>query len=305
MIRSIKILLALFSFYMYGQQNLDISLPETNDKLRVTLSDYKVHKIYVTNNEEIYFEKERLRFWDQITTKINESERIPNFKAVNDIIFYADKNVAYYTIEKLISEIGRSWTGYIHIKCGSENNSNGLTKLITGSFYRSEKYRLKVDWTFNLPIIYTKKEKEGETKPPKLKESSWPLPPNILTSDFSSSFYSMDSLETNKLLASFKYKTLNLGYDGFYYKKDDKEKYVNTEELKEIVHNHDLLFLLTTSITLQDYVDNIAKIYEYSLQKNNGKQNHLINPFILEIPSFFLPELSKFFPQITGNQSSF
>ena len=132
MIRSIKILLALFSFYMYGQQNLDISLPETNDKLRVTLSDYKVHKIYVTNNEEIYFEKERLRFWDQITTKIKESERIPNFKAVNDIIIYADKNVAYYTIEKLISEIGRSWTGYVHFKCGNENDSYGITNVNSG-----------------------------------------------------------------------------------------------------------------------------------------------------------------------------
>ena len=83
----------------------------TNNKLKVTLSDHKVYKIYVTNNEVIYFEKELLRFWDQITTKIKESERIPNFKAVSDIIIYADKNVAYYTIEKLISEIGRSWTG--------------------------------------------------------------------------------------------------------------------------------------------------------------------------------------------------
>ena len=104
-----------------------VKLPKGDvDKFNKKTKHYTIH---VTSNEEVYFNNKRTLFWNQISSGILEEVRVPKKNAVKDIDIYADKNLDYYILNRVKSEIGKVWEGYIHYMSNDFESENCLTCL--------------------------------------------------------------------------------------------------------------------------------------------------------------------------------
>jgi biopolymer transport protein ExbD len=284
-------LLLLLSVKSIAQKE-HIKLPKLDFEVD-TLTTQNFFPIFITDNHEIYFEDERLRFWDQIPAKLLELKREPILRAFNDIVIYADATVPYGFIQKLKEEIGRVWSGYFHYKIDSFECSKVLTFFNAGSFYNAHQ-RDDIDWVFNSKMIYTRDEKNQSAAVPRLEAYTWPVPA-IWQNNFSRDFKNRDTVYINLTLKDIKYSTVKLNHSRTYITIDDET--INWDESNKIENTlteKDLIFLKTSyDLEHQDFIKMMGEIQNYRSYVKYSIHGILRKPFVIEIPYFFDPDLEE------------
>jgi len=279
--KTIFIIFLLISTFGYSQKE-NIILPESNVKLD-SIRKSPHYSIYITSNEELYFEDKRLRFWDEIGTNILKRERVPISKVVNDIIIYADKNVPYLFVQRAKDEIGKVWDGYIHYKGGTFKNASANTFFISGSYLRNKRKKRDGDYISNLGIIYTTKEKNGIDKVPRLTDEAWPIIPAIWQHNFSVDFFKTDTVFIKKTLSELKWGSLVIISNKRYSFKGKEYNFSDELMLKNIMKSNDLLFVKANFISYDKYFKAISLIQKLRYYAPKSPHGVLRKPFIIDI----------------------
>lgn len=276
----------LINITLFSQNNYNINLPKVNyptDTLQIG-THYTFH---ITKNREIYFNNERLRFWDLIASKILEQERAPNFNAVEHIVIYADADVVYSVIERLNQEIGRVWSGLVHYKCNGFNNKEVLTYYKSGSFL--EPIKRDEFSIYYSDIIFTEKEWYGEEKVPNLYgfKSYYPA---FWQHNFAIDFYRKDTFYINSSLSRLKYSSIKFTAPSKFDSKDEKIKSNAKIPLNEILQKNDVLFInFDYNFTFGQAMEVLADIQ--SQRKYGFNHETLRKPFLIEVPSYFIEDI--------------
>ncbi len=289
--KKIFVCFLLISTFGYSQKE-DIILPESTIKLDFIRTSPH-YSIYITNNEELYFEDKRLRFWDEIGTNILKRERVPISKAVNDIIIYADKSVPYLFVQRTKDEIGKVWDGYIHYKGSTFENASANTFFISGSYLRNRRKKRYDDSISNLDIIYTTKEKIGIDKVPKLTDQAWPIIPAIWQHNFSVDFFKADTVFIKKALNEIKWSSLVIISDKSYSFKGKQYDFSDELMLKNIIKSNDLLFVKANFISYDKYFKAISFIQKQRFYAPKSPHGVLKKPFIIDIHYILEEDLMK------------
>ncbi|WP_186826833.1 ExbD/TolR family protein [Seonamhaeicola algicola] len=276
-------------FSGYGQMK-DIDLPIGGvDTINLSEIHYAIH---YTKNQELYFNGQRLRFWDQLPNAIRAEKRYPKGNAVSNIIIYADKGLEYAYIERIRHEIGKVWSGYLHFKSDGYENSNCLTFYISGSAMYNKGYDL-TNWYYGPKIIYTTKEYIGEDKMPTLEASS-PMIPVFWQHNFSDEFFDIHnySKRIKKILEGENDASITIKTDSLYTFNNEYVKFSDTTTLTKIIDNNDILFVKTrVGLSYEKHFKAMTKIQER--RKHNKEHGVLRKPFIIEVPFIYEEELVK------------
>ena len=285
-VKIIRILILLLFFNSYGQPKEEISLPEGGiDKFDFNKKHYTIH---YTKDQKMFFNNDRLRFWDQIASSILSEERQPKMNAVSDIIIYADKDLTYAFIERIRHEIGKVWNGYLHFKSDSYKTPNCLTFYINGSGMRTKKYDI-VDWYYGPKIIYMTKEFTGEDKTPELEGWVWPVPA-VWQHNFSGDFFKKYIDGINQFLNNESYKALIIKSETTYLCNKKLLEFKDEKLIEHLVDENDLLFIKTeVGLSFKAYFKAITNIQKK--RKLHEEHDVLRKPFIIEVPYIFEEEL--------------
>lgn len=270
-------------------QNDTILLP----KKGVDFFDKKTrhYTVHITNNIEIYFNSEKILFWDQLSTKILEEVRTPKMNAVKNITVYADKKLDYYILERVRSEIGKVWTGFLHFMSDDVNNKNCLSFYIKGSPLSQKKYT-NTDWTYGHNLIFTTKQRllEDDVVFSKVRaEVEWPIFA-VWQSNFLSEFYSGDVNLINRFLTGIKHVAISILSKEYFQIKDEKISFKDNK-IKKLVENNDIIFIDANRINYESYFSAMSNIQKLRYEDNS--HGELKKPLIVEIPYRYQNELKN------------
>lgn len=284
--RKLLLITLILNTFCYSQID-SIQLPKNgHDSFNRKTKHFLIH---ITSNEEIYFNTKKITFWDEISSEIRKQIRHPKKNAVNDIVIYADKSLDYYILNRVKSEIGKVWEGYIHYMSNDFKSENCLTYYIKGSPI-SQKYKSS-NWIYGYDIIFTKKQRtlEEEVVFSDYRTSvEWPILA-VWQSDFLSVFYDMKIEKVKSFLKNTNYKGLVLRSDKFFLLNDYKIHLDNVGEVDKLVNENDILFVDASFSNFENYfkVMNVIQKKRYKVP-NHGE---LRKPFIIEVPEIFNSEL--------------
>ena len=275
------ILLSIFtvSFSAFSQNKEAIELPEMETRLNGLTIPF--HSIFVNNNNEIYFEEDKVEI-HEIKERIygpyhNHRNYDPIRMYTSDIHLYADVNTDYIIIDAIKTEIA----------------STGAKKKI---FYRSDlegdnynemygiKYRLPLSYYRFLPpdYLYSEKERmermEAEEENEQLGMPEVPAPDSPLWEITSAEkiIYSIQEPIIKEFFEDKKAALVNIGED--YFESGSKKiLFSEDERIKEFFKDFDILIMnfqdglkyktyinyLKTIISIEDSLF-LLQIVEYS-----------------------------------------
>lgn len=290
-IKNIMWTMLLLTSICYGQIE-NIELPKGGvDVFDVKNKHYTVH---ISSNEEFYFNKKRVLFWDQISTEILKEIRTPNFNAVQNIAIYADKSVDYYMITRLRMEIGKVWSGYIHLMGNTEKEQNCLTYYLQGSHLSQKEYD-ETNWIYGHDVIFTKKQKSSEEKYDRLKYKGeieeWPIFA-VWQSQFLPVFYSGKVNDIKQYLSQAKFKGIK-AYSKDSFQIEQEQVYIKEEgKLKELCLTNDILFVYMSYIRSYESCYGLMSAIQ---QKRYRQANHgaLRKPLIVVLSGEYKTELEE------------
>ena len=272
----------IFSTIIFSGQSYGIELPQGGtDHFDFNKKHYTIH---VTNQNEIYFNNNRIRFWDQIDSSILIEERVPNFNVVEDILIYADKKIDYYIIQRIKHQIGKVWQGFVHYMSNNKKKDSKCLSFYIKSSFLNRKSIHKDDMFYKQDIIYTTDEAniELDVKPPKLKAYiEFPVFA-VWQPHFSKIFFTSEIETIREYLKEIKHtKILFSGYT--YDPYSNLEAKEEEEEINNLIQENDLLLINVDALTpLERYFKGMIKFQ----QKRYKHPNHgeLRKPFIIEVP---------------------
>lgn len=284
-------LLLFFSVTLLGQ-NKSIDLPKLEFGTD-TLKTQNYYPIHITASHEIYFEDDRIRFWDQVPSRLLELNREPISISFKDIVIYADKSVPYSIIQKLKEEIGRVWSGFIHYKIDTYEGDKVISNFFSGSFYENPGSK-GMDWVFDSKIIYTRDEKDGTSSVPNLEAISFPVPAHW-QHNFSTDFKELNATNIKYSMAEIVHRTIHIDGSKEHISINDETLYWNEmDKIKNLVASSDLIFLKTKyGLTFGDFVDTMGKIQSFRSYTYGPMHGILRKPYILEIPYVFEEDVDK------------
>lgn len=282
-------IITLFISSLCNAQIESIELPNGGvDSFNKKTKHYTIH---ITSNEEIFFNKKRILFWDQISSNILEEVRVPKFNAVQDIVIYADKKLHYYILERVRFEIGKIWQGYVHY-IGNGDKKNCLSFYTKGSPLSQKKYDI-TNWIYGHDVIFTAKQRGSEEgyDESKLKASvEQPIfaiwQPNLM-----SFFYNGNVNDINKFLNDVNYKGISLVSDEYFICEKKVVSFKEEEKINSLIKNNDILFIYTNFMNFQTYFKGMSNIQ--SKRYENSNHGVLRKPFIIEISEEYKEELKE------------
>ncbi|WP_095069432.1 hypothetical protein [Tenacibaculum jejuense] len=276
---------SLLSFNISFSQIDSISLPKGG----IDTFDFKKkhHSIYFTKDNEVFFNKKRIRFWDQLSSSILEEEREPKFNAVNDIVIYADKKSHYYDLQRIKSEIGKVWEGFFHYKSDSFTNNKCISIYVKNSYLKNKTIGKGYDIYFDKEIIYTKNESlNSDIQPPKLKAIAESNTFFVWQTYFSEIIFNNNIKTIKEYLSKIDYATTSINHFSF----DPLDPKEHNFELQKLINDKEVIFLeVTYSISYGAYFKGLSKIHKRRYK--DLSHGDLKKPFLLEIPTPYIEYL--------------
>lgn len=117
-------------------QNDSLVLPLGSHELKINVP-IQIFDVYVTKDRKVYCEGKRLKYFDEISSLLvqNQRERPDSFPRM-DIYLHADKRLPYSFVDRIKSEIGRSWH-FIVYKTDALDGLYGITRRVIGTHLSS------------------------------------------------------------------------------------------------------------------------------------------------------------------------
>jgi hypothetical protein len=286
--KTFLIVLLLINNICFAQKET-IELPKEGvDKFNKNINHYTIH---ITSNVEVFFNGEKVLFWDQISKRILEEIRIPKMNAVKDIVVFADKKLDYRIVERIRWEIGKVWSGYLHYMSEELKNKNCLSFYIQGSPLSQKKYS-EADWTYGYNLIFTDKQrrlKEDVVFSKVRAQVEWPILA-VWQSNFLFHFYTGNVELIKRFLEGKNYKGISILSEEFFRVNGEKTSF-KEQKIKDLVKNNDILFVEVNKINFNSYFKAISSVQRLRYKK--GNHGELRKPFIIEIPYIYQEELAK------------
>ncbi|MEM7487441.1 MAG: hypothetical protein AAF348_19730, partial [Bacteroidota bacterium] len=272
----------IFISNLMMSQGENLALPEVDVDMDLP-TDAEVLLFYVNGNEELYFSEKRLQFWDEVSSSILAKQREQTFNKIRHIIIHADKNIPYRFVQRLRSEIGKVWSGFLHFKGGKVGGKKGISVFIAGSEITTERKNRGGDFVFSSNIIYTRGEKDGTVNVQRRPGSFFPIPA-IWQNNFSRDLFNRDTVHIKETLKQIDYKALEV-YSEDEYKVDGKGlKFENTDELKLIMDSNDLILLkFNFNFTYGQFMKTMGQIQNLRLWEKDSFHGELRKPFIIDV----------------------
>ncbi len=286
-------LIVCFLFVKVFSQIENIQLPKGGIDFFDTKT--KHYTIHVTANREVFFNKKRIRFWDQISSLILEEIRIPKFNAVGDIVIYADKKTDYYILQRIKDEIGKSWSGFIHYMSKGGKNKTCLSYYIRSSFLTEKDFKGYHDLYEN-DVILTKKENmvlNTEFKVPILKSYYKNNNRIILWQpEFLNFFFTEEVPKIEEYIKQVKYDAISIDSQEQFVHRKEYVDYTNNKKLDKLVKENDVLFLdISTTLTFGSYYKVMIQIQK---KRHNQKKNSTLRkPLLIEVPYLYNEQLKE------------
>mgnify|MGYP001791691910 CR=1 FL=1 len=277
--------LSFLCFNFTFSQIDSISLPQGGiDKFDFNKKHYKIH---VTEQNEIYFNNKRIRFWDQLSSSILEEERKPKFNAVEDIVIYANNQSDYWIIQRIKSEIGKVWQGFFHYKSDSFTNNKCISIYVKNSYLKNKTIGEGYDIYFDKEIIYTKEESlNSNISPPKLKAIAENNTFIIWQTYLSEIIFNNNIKTIKEYLSKIDYTTTSINHFSF----DSLDPKEHDFELQKLIKDKEVIFLeVTYSISYGAYFEGLSKIHK--VRYKDVSHGDLKKTFLIEIPTPYIEYL--------------
>ncbi|WP_139062389.1 ExbD/TolR family protein [Aquimarina megaterium] len=273
----INLIVLVLSISLYSQPKEQISLPKGGSEIKTQQSTKNIN-IYITKEQHVYFENQKLTFYCQISELLSKeftNNQISPFDLSINIL--ADNGVFYNVIDKVKTEIAKTNNKTIYYQTGVvENLSEGLKDVIPKSLYQ-----------INLFSRILTLQERSEMK--KLNDSH-NIPPPAPSYNY---YYHLRSVlsdgskkeEAKHLLEKLNYANIRLlsnqkiRYKGYDVAISDEK------ELESILKNHQIVLLhFDENIIYGDYIALKAIIKRITNKYHSKKQYDKISS-ILEIPA--------------------
>ena len=273
-----KVLLILYlsTAYLFSQKN-----PSNNDKW-LNESHYTFS---INDNQEVFYEDQHIQFWDQVSSKILETQRPPHNYYVNHIIIYAHGSVPYFLIERLKEEITFVWSGFIHYKLKNNNQDDMISIFSKGSSKKVISER-SAHWVHNSKRIYTKRELSGEDS---ILDNSdyWPVPA-LWQTNMSQDFFNLRKKMIASELEQISYKGLTILSSNTYELNGKVYPFIDIESIESLVKNNDILFIKPViDLSFEAYYKALLNFSTKRYSQPNSIHGILLKPFIIEVPYGF------------------
>lgn len=259
-------------------QPTDFLLPEGKAEIELNYTAI-VMKLYITKHQEVYFEDEKLQFYDQIASAILKAERQAPEAMIgaNKMIYiYADRNVPYSFVEGIKMEIAKLGIRFLFYKTNDDDNN----------ILQAEIFRLNVFKEYEIPRpIVTVEEAD-------LNQEYFlmipPLPSQLMPSyldwlsDLELAIGSMDTGTVKNILSGLKYESFKVLPDEKIYHNEKVYDLTDGEALSQIIHEKELLLLdFDENLIYEDYIKGIQKVRELIKSESSTEETTLIT---IEVP---------------------
>ena len=239
----------------------------------------------INDNQEVFFEDQRIQFWDQVGSKILEKQRPPHNYYVNHIIIYAHGSVPYFLIERLKEEITFVWSGFIHYSLMDDKQDIPISIFCSGSSKQKPNER-SVHWVHNSKRIYTKRELSGEDS---ILDNSdyWPVPAFWQT-NMSQDFFNLRKKMIEGELEQISYKGITILSSKTYELSGKVYLFTDIELIENLTKNNDLLFIKPVmDLSFEAYYKALSNFSAKRYSQPNSIHGILLKPFIIEVPYGF------------------
>lgn len=211
-----------------------VRLPQGGSKLESNQWSTEI-SIYVTKEQEVYFESERLLYFDEIGSSILAAMRkLPEswMEHYMKILIHADVDTRYALIDKIKTEIASVYNvrRFVYLRTASNNNSSIPNRLyFVGQFK-------------NLYPIYTREEEE-QIKIFNDTVSPFPSPPFYPTHELEYALLSGDKEAVAAMLPNFSCDFITLSGNGNFLHKNVAHNIFDVSAIKKILEPVDVLFI--------------------------------------------------------------
>ncbi len=238
-----------------------------------------------------------MSYWDEVSNSLLALERASNTLKAQHIIIYADQNISYRFIQRLRAEIGKVWSGFVHLKGEDFKGNKAISIYIAGSELQSNRKKHIGGYIYSNERIYTVAEKNGEQKIEVPLDFTFPIPA-VWQNNISRDLYGLDSLRLMKTIKKIAYKGITIyGNDAFMHE-NKVYSFENKEVLESFIESCDLLLVKfsTQTETYGEYFDVLAKINAYRKVAPQTIHGVIKKPYVIDFSFEFESELGEVIP---------
>lgn len=278
----------LFSMVFGYSQIENIELPKGGiDTFDFKKNHYTIH---ITGNNEIYFNRKRIRFWDQIPSLILEEKRVPKFNAANNIVLYVDKGASIIDVQRIRDEFGKVWQGFIHYMSDDISSNKCLSFFISSSFLLNNSIT-NGNYLYEQEVIYTNEEKLHQKKVPKLEERIFPTLSAVWEPNFLNIFFTGKVDYIKQLLKEVKYATIDTYYCMVEYLPYETPE-EQTKQLDKLIKGIDVLFVSSSpSNSFNTYYKAMIEIQKRRVL--DPKSSEVRKPLIIDVSNTYSQYLKE------------